>query len=110
MWDPHQKHLQDKLEMVQRRSERHSCGDFKPTSSASALVKMLNLDPLQLKRMSNKVIMLYKIAGGLINAKPREGFLIPTQNPTRGHESKFLIPYSTTETHRSSFFLSQYVC
>ena len=70
VWDLHPKRLQDKLEMVQRRSERHSCGDFKPTSSASALVKMLNLDPRQLKSMSNKVIMLYKTAGGLIDAKP----------------------------------------
>ena len=67
---------------------------------------MLNLDPLQLRRTSKKVSMLYKIAGGLNDAKARVGTLSSTQNPTHGHESKFLIPYSRTETHRSSFFPS----
>ena len=80
VWDPHQKHLQDKQEMVERRSVWHICGDFSPTSSAVALVQKLNLDHLQLRRMSYKATMLYKAAGGLINAKPREGTL--TQNPT----------------------------
>ena len=46
------------------------------------------------------------IAGGLINAKPREGTLISTHIPIRGHESKFFVPYSGIESHRSSFFPS----
>ena len=52
MWESNQKHLQDKLGMVQR-SVRRIFGDFSSTSSASALVQKLNLYPLQLRRMSD---------------------------------------------------------
>ena len=85
---PPPKHLQDKLDMVLRRSAHCICGDFSPTSSASALVKKLNLDPLQLRHSSNKVTTLYKLAGGLPDAKPREETLTSTHNTTCGHKSR----------------------
>lgn len=44
------------------------------------MVRKLNLDPLQLRHTSNKVTMLYKVACGLTNAKPRKGTVISTQN------------------------------
>ena len=39
MWDPQQKHLQDKLEFVHWQAACHICGDLSHTSGASALVK-----------------------------------------------------------------------
>lgn len=75
--DPHQKDLRNKLEVVPRRSARRELGT---TSSASAMVRKLNLDPLQLRHTSNKVTMMYKVAGALTNAKPRKGIVISTQN------------------------------
>ena len=73
--DPHQKDLRN-----WRWCQGDQHADFSPTSSASAIVRKLNLDPLQLWYTSNKVTMLYKVAGGLTNAKPGKGIVISTQN------------------------------
>ena len=73
------------------------------------LLKKLNLDPLQLRSRYNKVSMLYKIACGLTNAKPREGALTSTQKPERGllspPKTQRLGLLSPPKTHRGASYL-----
>jgi hypothetical protein len=106
IWDPHQQHLSDSLEMVQRRSARRILHDFRPTTSASGLVSGLNLDPLKLRRTSAKATMMYKIMGGLIDLAPPDGPLTAAPRTSRGHAAKLLVPHSRTDSHRFSFFPS----
>ena len=106
VWDPHQQTLIDRLEMTQRRSARRILRDFRPTSSATALVAKLNLPPLKQRRTAAKATMMYKIMGGLVDAQPKEGTLQLTQRTTHGHPSKLRAPQSSTDTHLYSFFSS----
>ena len=47
---------------------------------------------LQSCHTSNKITTLCNFVGGLLDNKSRQGPLIFTQNPTRGHETKLLVP------------------
>ena len=87
--DPFQKHLQDKLEMVQRK------GSAVPPVPLPCRVNKLGLGPLKLCRTSDKITTLYMSVGGNSHLH---------RKPCRGHEAKILVPYSKTKTHKNSFF------
>ena len=106
IWDPHQQFLCNEIEMVQRRSARRICRDFRPTTSATELVSKLQLEPLQLRRTTAKATMMYKIMNGLVDMKPRSGTIVPATRSTRGQSHKLQVPCSRTEVHKNSFFPS----
>ena len=59
-------------------------------------------------RPSDKVIMLYRIINHLI-AIPSAHYLTPrgvAASTTRGHDIRFLLPYSRLQNHQQSFFPS----
>ena len=53
-----------KLEMVQRKAARFISNDWKQTSSPTAMLRNLELKPLQLRRTENKVKFMHKIIHG----------------------------------------------
>ena len=106
VWDPSQQSLINNLEMVQRRAARRIMHDFKPTTSASALVAKLDLDPLSLRRKSAKTMMLYKIHNGLVDSSPERPWLTQAPRQLRGHGQKFLNPSCRTNILKNSFFPS----
>ena len=59
---------------------------------------------------ARSVTTLYKSFGGLFQCltpnTEREPPSPPQQNPTRGHETKLLVPHSKTKIHKNSFFPS----
>ena len=106
VWDPSQQCLITNLEMVQRRAARRILHDFQPTTSASALVAKLELDPLSLRRKSTKATMLYKITNSLVDSTPERPWLTPAPRQLRGHGKKFLNPSCRTNILKHSFFPS----
>jgi hypothetical protein len=95
------------LEMVQRRAACFVTGDYRSTSSVTQMLKALQWTELQQRRKRAKVIMLYRIVNYLVAISP-EPYLIPrgVALTTRGHDTRFLLPYSRIQSHQQSFFSS----
>ena len=106
VWDPHQANHINTLEAVQRRAARRITRDFRPTSSATALVARLNLQPLQERRHIDKAAMLYKIVNGLVNFVPPPNILIPKTRQLRCHQYGFHTLQTRVDAHLHSFFPS----
>ena len=102
VWDPHTKCNIAKIEKVQRRAARYIMNDYKRTSSVTDMLNHLSLEPLQSRRNTAKLIVMYKIVHHLISIPPT--LLIPTGTITRGHQQRFLIPFSRVSVYRYSFF------
>jgi len=68
--DPYQQKHIDKLEMTQRRAARFVNNipfrRSKPLISVSAMVSDLRWEPLQTRRLHNRLTMMYKITNGLV--------------------------------------------
>ena len=106
VWDPYTNTNIKKLEMVQRRAARFVKGDYDRTSSVTAMLDELGWDTLQERRQQAKATMFYRIVYGLV-CIPSTPFLIPTLvSTTRGHNMKFLVPQSSVNAHKYSFFPS----
>ena len=106
VWDPYTNTNIRKLEMVQRRAARFVKGDYDRTSSVTAMLDELGWDTLQERRQQAKATMFYRIVYGLV-CVPSSPFLIPTLvSTTRGHDMKFLVPQSSVNAHKYSFFPS----
>jgi len=92
IWDPYQQKYIDKLEMTQHRAARfvknipfrHS----KPPVSVSAMVSDLGWEPLQTRRLHNRLTMMYKITHGLVE--------VPTTSAEHNKRSYHAIPAFST--------------
>jgi hypothetical protein len=106
IWDSvTQKNIRD-LEMVQRRAARFVTGDYRTTSSVTRMPEAVHWTELQQRRKRAKV-MLYRIVNHLVAISPQP-YLIPrgVALTTRGHDTRFLLPYSRIQSHQQSFFPS----
>ena len=105
VWDPHTDTNITKLEGVQRRAARFVRNDYNHTSSVTAMMRALEWESLQQRRHQAKAVMMYRIVNSLVEI-PSEQHLHPQGVATRGHQSRFKVPYSRTDTHRTSFIPS----
>ena len=96
------------LEMVQRRTTRFVTGDYRTTSSVTQMIEALQQTELKQRRKRAKVIMLYRIVNHLLAISPQQYLIIPrgVALTTRGHDTRFLLPYSSIQNHQQSFFPS----
>ncbi len=101
VWDPWQQTYIHKLEMVQRRAARYTLNKYEYQSSVTAMLQHLCWPTLQQRRQFSSLVMLYKIKNNLVNINS-SAYLIPTR------DHKFLLPFSPTNYHSSSFFHVQY--
>ena len=60
IWDPFTEANIRKLEMVQRRSARTVCSDYRRTTSVSSMLQQLQWPTLQERRAKAKVTMMYQ--------------------------------------------------
>ena len=63
VWDPvgeGNQHLRYQIEMVQRRAARFVTGDWRTTSSVTALIKTLQWQTLEQRRRQSRLIFLHK--------------------------------------------------
>ena len=105
VWDPHQEYLCDMLENIQKRSARRILHDFRSTTSSTALVQQLNLQPLRERRKLDKATGLYKILNGLVDIKPPPEIKL-TPSVTRGAPNKIKYPKSGKNSNLHSFYPS----
>jgi hypothetical protein len=76
VWDPHQKELINKLEMIQKRAARFTTKTYDKTTSITQLIKDLEWDTLQNRRTANRLCILHKARQCLL-ALPVEKLLQP---------------------------------
>ena len=105
VWDPSTQKSCAKLEAVQRRSARYVFNDYDRMSSPTAMIQNLKWLPLQQRRTQAKAVMIYRIVNGLV-AIPANKHLVNAQNRTRGHETRFLQPFTRVQAYKQSFFPS----
>lgn len=94
----------DSLEKVQRRSARRIFRDFRSTTSASDLVKRLELPLLSNRRTVARSVMMYKVIHGLVDLKPKEGVITFNNRPSRGQPKKIKELASKVNAYHDSFF------
>ncbi|MCG8034729.1 MAG: reverse transcriptase family protein [Candidatus Thiodiazotropha taylori] len=96
VWHPWQKTLSYKIERVQRAAARYVVNDYDFTSSVTEILKTLNWQTLEQRRIQNSVIMFYKINHNLV--------AVDHHHLTESRNSNFLVPYSRTQYHLHSYF------
>ena len=79
-WDPHQKELINKIEMVQKRAARFVTNTYDRSTSITAVIKDLEWDTPQNRRTANRLTILQKARQGLL-ALPMDQLLQPTRRP-----------------------------
>jgi hypothetical protein len=93
VWDPHQlNHIQN-LEKVQRRAARFVTGNYQRESSVTDMLTKLQWEPLQHRRLTFRLVMLYRIVNEIV-AIPITTLLTP-------------VPYQSRHTHQYTFQLYQ---
>jgi hypothetical protein len=77
IWDPFLKKDIDKLENIQRLGARFIMNDYKSRKPGCVtdMLTSLKLDSLQDRRTYNRLVMLYKIAGGMVPAVDPDKYL-----------------------------------
>ncbi|KAK3104780.1 hypothetical protein FSP39_009959 [Pinctada imbricata] len=103
-WDPwSSKHIHQ-LEKVQRRAARFVTRNYhdRHPGSVTQMLKDLHWEPLQIRRLKIKLILLYKIQHALV-AIPADAYLICSDARTRGSHT-FRLPHTGKEAYRHSFF------
>ena len=81
-------------------------GDFRRSSSITAILNQLQWQSLAERRARARAVMMYKILNDLV-VVPRD-FLAssPTPSVTRGAPLKLLIPQARTDIYRTGFVVS----
>jgi hypothetical protein len=76
MWNPYIKGDINKLERIQNRAIRFVKKDYKSreTGAITRIREDLELDTLEERRLSLRLILMYKVVGGLVPALPTDNF------------------------------------
>ena len=105
VWDSATQTGINKVEAVQRRAARFCQNDYCRTSSDTSMIQNLGWEELQYRREQCKTVMMYRIINNLVDI-PAEKYLVYSGTSTRGHETRFLVPYCSVNAYKSSFFPS----
>ena len=105
VWDPHTTENIKKVEAVQRRAARFVTGEYRYTSSITAMAESLSWETLQQRKQQGMAIIMFPIVHATlaIAAFPHLQLMGAA---TRGHQYKYRIPYCRTNTYKYSFFPS----
>ena len=66
VWDPHTTENIKKVEAVQRRAARFVTGDYRYTSSVTAMIESLSWETLQHRRQQANAIMMFRIVHAMV--------------------------------------------
>ena len=104
VWDPHQKNLVHKLEMIQRRAARFVSNDYRRTSSVTSMLQDLNWVSLENRRTANRVSIFQKARLGLLPL-PVDDLLLPLQRPSRHtHLNSYQVIATNKDCYKFSFW------
>ena len=96
VWHPWREKLTYKIDRVQRAAARYCLNDYNFTSSVTEMLKVLNWQTLENRRIQNSLILLYKIKHNLV--------AVDHHHLTETKNLNFFIPYSRTRYHMNSYF------
>ena len=103
IWDPHYQCDIDKFEKIQRRAARYVQGDFKQTSSVTAMLNTLKWPTLEQRRKDTRINYLSKIMTDKVAVK--KDLLVPaTDRPRRSHNCQLKLITTTRNYSKFSFF------
>lgn len=87
VWDPFNNNSKTTLEKVQRRAARFVCNDYKRKSSVSNMLTSLQWDSLELRRIRQRFVAIYKEVHMLTpsNLPPSQGTHHSTRQTTGPH-------------------------
>ena len=102
VWDPHQKHLKDDIERVQRRAVRYVEGNYDYRASVTKMREDLGWETLEQRRRKARATMCYKIVHSLVAITSVQ--FTPTIVSTRGNQTKFIQIQARTNYYKFSFF------
>ena len=104
VWDPYQQVHIRALESTQRRAARFVTGRYRDRTPGcmTAMVQQLQWDTLAQRRLTSRLVMLYKISHDLIDIHA-PSYLIPGDSRTRG-TLKYAQPTTGREVYNNSFF------
>ena len=104
VWDPYQRKWIHKVEMVQRRAARWVLHRYHNTSSVTNMINILGWTTLEQRRLNARLVMMYKIAHGLVAVNPHS-YLIPVTRLTRfNHPLSYIQPRARTDAFKFSYF------
>jgi len=96
IWHPWQANLCYTVERVQRAAARYVLYDYGRKSSVTEMIKILNWQTLEHRRLQASLILLYKINHQLVAVD--HNHLVQSRN------LNFILPYSRTLYHQNSYF------
>ena len=104
VWDPHTQIAKQKLEAVQRRAARYVTRRYHNTSSVTNMLRHLEWQTLEQRKIATNLTMLYKITNNIVTV-PIHTYLTPwTRHPTRSHNLCYMPYQCNTHTLKYSFF------
>ena len=91
VWDPYKQGDINKLERTQRHAARFITRDYKSKHEGCVrgMLRKLGLPDLQDRRMEKRLVMLYKIVGGMVPAMKADAFLTPIKSKRKIRTTKF---------------------
>ncbi len=88
VWDPHLMKDINRLEKVQRRAARWISSNYNPRASVTDILKTLELDTLEERRRTSRLVFLYKILNDHVAVSVSEMDIVQSRRPTRGNSTK----------------------
>ena len=104
IWDPHNSGQIEQVEKVQRRAARFATRNYtdRQPGSVTQMVNNLGWEPLQVRRVKIRLLLLFKIQHNLV-AIPADIYLLPSDSRTRGQHT-FQIPSTRRDVYKYSYF------
>ena len=104
VWNPHQKELIRKLEMIQRIAARYTTSRYRNTSSVSSMLEHLQWEYLESRRTKIQLTLLYKVVNDLVDIPADEYLTKGTSRTRSAHMKKFRQYRTSTDSFKYSFF------
>ena len=106
VWNPSQKELIQKIEMIQRRAARYVSNRFRNTSSVSSMLDALQWEPLESMRTKIQLTLLFKIINDLVDIRADDYLTSSTGRTRQSHSKKYRQISTRTDSYKFSFFPS----
>ena len=103
MWNPNQKELIQKIEMIQPRAARYVSNRFRNTSSVSLMLDALQWESLESRRTKIQLTLLFKIKNDLVDIRADDYLPSSTGRTRQAHSMKFRQISTLTDLYKYSF-------
>ena len=108
VWDPYQKSLTCKIEMIQRRAARWVFSNYDYHSSVSNMLADLNWPTLEGRRRESRLSLLSRIINHQEPAIEIPPYYLPQTSATRhSHNLHFILPPSNTQSYQEGYLIEQ---